>query len=195
MVNSPMAVEPAGAAFAPREPFARALVVAWSIVALGAALLALRYPEMPGLVWVYRDATGHAAVFAPKSIAIVFRIAAMGVAQLGATTVMWLHARAVRSPGWAKFWVYAGLAAAAKTLVECAQYASLGTALARQPATLWFYAALLPVLVFLALAANLWRTRQVSTRAAAGLRPAHVFALCACLGLWLVFASLPKWLD
>ena len=190
-----MAFEPGGAAFAPRQPFARALVVAWSVVALGAALLALRYHDMPGLIAVYRDASGHAAVFAPKTVAIVFRIAAMGAAQLGATTVMWLHARRVRNPGWAKFWVYAALAAAAKTLVECVQYASLGTPLARQPAAVWFYLTLLPVLVFLGLAANLWRTRQVSTRAAAGLSPRSIVALCACLGLWLVFAALPKWLE
>jgi hypothetical protein len=190
-----MAVEPAGPAYAPRQPFARALVVAWSVVALSAALLALRYRDMPGLIAVYRDASGHAAVFAPKSIAIVFRIAAMGAAQLGATTVMWLHARNVRNPGWEKFWSYAALAAAAKTLVECVQYASLGTPLSRQPAVLWFYLALLPVLVFLGLAANLWRTRQVASRAAAGLEARSVVALCVWLGLWLVLAALPKWLD
>jgi len=172
-----------------------ALVVAWSGVVVGALLLALRYDELPGLIPVYRDASGHPAVFATKSAPAVFRIAVMGAGQVGASTVMWLHARANRSAGWAKFWVYAALAGAAKTLVECVQYASLGTPLARQSATLWFVAALLPVLVFLALAAHLWWTKQLSTRAAAGLGLRRIVALCAWLGLWLMFATLPKWLD
>lgn len=175
--------------------FAPELVVAWAVVAAAAILLAIRYADMPGLIPVYRDSSGHASVFAPKSAAIVFRIAGMGAAQLGATSVMWLHARAVRNTGWAKFWVYAGLAAAAKTLVECVQYAALGTPLARQPAALWFYAALLPVLIFLGLAANLWRTGQVATRAASGLKPLRIVALCVWLGLWFGFATLPKWLG
>jgi hypothetical protein len=177
------------------QRFAPALVVAWVVVAVAAILLGIRYADMPGLIPVYRDASGYAAVFAPKSAAIVFRIAAMGAAQLGATTAMWLHARAVRNTGWAKFWVYAGLAAAAKTLVECVQYAALGTPLARQPAALWFYAALLPVLVFLGLAVNLWRTGQVASRAAGGIRPRTIVALCVWLGLWFACATLPKWLD
>jgi hypothetical protein len=174
---------------------ARALLFAWSVIALGAALLLLRYDDLPGLIPVYRNTTGHASVFAPKSAAIVFRIVVLGAAQLGAMTVMWLHARTVRSTGWGKFWVYGALAAATKTLVESVQYASLATPLARTSAPVWSGAALLPVLVFLALAAYLWRTRQLSTRAASGLTPRRVVMLCMWLGLWLAFATLPRWLD
>jgi hypothetical protein len=158
-------------------------------------MLALRYADLPGLIPTYRDALGHATNYAPKSAAIVFRIAAMGLGQLVAATAMGLHARAAGNSGWTKFWGCASLAAAAKTLVECTQYAALGTPLARQHPGVWFVAALLPVIVFLGLAARLWLTKQLSNHAGMAFTRRTTIAVCLALTIWLGFATLPKWLG
>jgi hypothetical protein len=172
-----------------------AVLATWLALALGMILLAARYADLPSQIPVYRSASGHATAVAPKSVAIVFRIVGMGVGQAGATTAMWLHARDADNPGWRKFWAYASLAAAAKTLIECAEYATLAVPLARQYAFLWVAAALLPVLVFLGLAARLWLTRQLSNTRRSAFKPRTAIAVAVALVTWLGLASFPKWLG
>lgn len=172
-----------------------ALMAAWLLLALGATLLAVRYPDMPSMVPVYRDASGQVATFAPKSALMVMRIAGMGVGQLGVTSAMWIHARAASNRGWMSFWTSAALAASGKTLVECTEFASLSMPTAREYQQWWFLGALLPVLVFLGFAARLWLSHQLSSTKQDRMKLNTIVSVGVALMLWFGFASFPKWLG
>jgi len=164
------------------------MTFAWLCVGLGALLLATRYAEMPENIPVYRSPVGTAEV-SRKSAAVVYRIAIMGIGQLGAATAMLLHSFRADNPGWSSFWSYASLAAGVKTLVECVHYAALGSGLLEMPDLAWIGVALFPVFVFLALAAQLWRRGRFEH--ATHLSRTTRITVAISILLWFGFAILP----
>jgi hypothetical protein len=159
---------------------------------VGALLLATRYPELPDAIPAYRTLLGTPTHVLPKSAFSVFRIVAMGVGQLGATTVMTRQATRAQQRHWVTFWVAASMAASAKTLIECVQYALLGVVGQPRHELTFLIAALLPVAAFLLVAFRLWRAGSLEPQQAIPL-PSSLL-LAALILLWLVFAVLPGWM-
>src|SRR5262245_17488682 len=85
---------------------------AWGCVVASTIVLGWRYSELPDVLPLYRIPTSDAPVLGPKTPFTVGRIAAMGVGQIGATTVMAWASRACR--GWRPFWIGATVAAGVK---------------------------------------------------------------------------------
>lgn len=175
----------------PVPPPALALLAAWTLVAMAAGWLGWRAQVLPDRIPVFRDLLGHPVDWAPRTLATTLRVAVMGLGQLGATTTMAFEVARGGRPGWTRFWAWASLAAAGKTLVECVQFGLLGTAFEETWRTPLALAALAPVLAFLLAAGVLWRsgklelTNTLSWPARAG--------LVVSLLLWFAAATLPRW--
>lgn len=166
----------------------RWLAIAWLLVGLGGALLLASYSNLPAEIPAYRDLHGEVVLWVPRTPRMALRVAAMGVGQLGACAAMARAADQAAHGPWTRFWTAAALAAAMKTLLECAQLASLGWDL---PAAPWMILTLAPVLVFLGYGASLWRKGSL-TKMGALSRPQRLLVAGSLL-LWLTFATLPRW--
>jgi uncharacterized membrane protein len=171
----------------------RQLAASWMAVFVGALLLTARYPELPDAIPAYRTLRGAPTHALPKSLFSVFRIVALGVGQLGATTVMTREATRAQQPNWATFWLAASMAAGAKTLIECVQYALLGVVEQARLELPFMLAALLPVAAFFVVALRLWRAGSLEARQAISL--SRLLVLAAFLLLWLICAVLPRWMS
>jgi hypothetical protein len=170
----------------------RWLAAGWLALLIGALLLAARYPHLPDAIPAYRTLLGTPLNALPRSPFSVLRIPAMGLGQLGATTVMAREASRARQRGWVTFWVAASMAAGAKTLVECGQYALLGTVAGSRIEAAFLIATLLPVAAFFVVAVRLWRAG--SLRGAQPIAASMLPVLAASIVLWLLFAVLPRWM-
>ena len=171
----------------------RRLAASWLALFVGALLLVARYPVLPDAIPAYRTLLGAPLELLPKSPFSVFRIVAMGVGQLGATTVMTREAARAQQRHWVTFWIAASLAAGAKTFIESVQYALLGAVGQARLELTFMIAALLPVAAFFVVAGGLWRTRRLEPRQTLSL--ASMLALAVFIGLWLVSAVLPRWMN
>ena len=171
----------------------RRLAASWLALLAATLLLIARYPQLPEAIPAYRTLWGAPLHPLPKSAFSVLRIIAMGVGQLGATTVMASEATRAQQPRWVAFWVAASLAAAAKTLIESVQYALLGVFDEPRLATTFFLAALLPVAAFLVIAVRLWRARILEPRV--GISLPSSFKVAGFISLWLGCALLPAWMT
>jgi hypothetical protein len=171
----------------------RRLSACWILLVVSALLLITRYPELPHVIPAYRTLSGAPTHLLPKSPFSVFRIVAMGIGQLGATSVMASGAAREGQASWATFWVSASLAASAKTLIESVQYALLGAARGAWFEAAFLLAALVPVVAFLGVATRLWRANRLESRQA--LAGPQMLLVATFIVLWLVCAVTPRWMN
>lgn len=166
----------------------RLLASGWALGVLGILALAAGHQALPEHIPLYRVPWTGAALLAPRSIVSVGRIAAMGLAQLGATTAMAASARGAE--GWERFWGWAAVAAGAKTLAEClGLFAPPATAAERVA----FVAAAAPVALFLLAAVRWWRREAL--RAPPRLHGRPALGLSVALVLWAASAVAPRFVG
>lgn len=149
------------------------LAVGWALVAASCAALVARGPELPDPLPVLRTFAGETTRWAPRSTLTVARVGLLGAAQLGAVTAVLLDIRVPADGPWARLFRAGTLAVGAKTALEAAGFAALGTPHAAVASDVTLGAVLAVVAAFLARAASLWRggmgpLPQVSMRAQIG---------------------------
>jgi hypothetical protein len=168
-----------------RRDLVRVLAAAWGAVAVGAVVLAVRYPNLPQTVVLYRPPWADAPIIGARSFVTVGRIALMGVGQLGAATAMVFASRAARA--WERFWTWLGLVAGVKTLLECASFVlPQGSTLERALT----FVTIAVVALFGLTAVRWWRRGELQAPPRLEGRP-RVWLLAA-LALWAAFAVAPS---
>jgi len=163
----------------------RLLAIAWGLAVVGALVLVVGYPRIPENVVFYRPPWADAPIAGSKSVLTVGRIALMGVGQLGAATAMVFATRA--SERWERFWRWLGVAAGAKTALECASFVT-----PNEPGlNLAFTLAMVAVVAaLLAMATRWWRRGDL--REHPPLAGAPRAWLLASLVTWAFFAISPR---
>ena len=168
------------------------LIACWATVVLALGVLLARLDGLPESVPVFVSLTGIPTTWAPKSFAMVTRIAFMGAGQLGAATALAHGSSQGGYADWARLFEYMAIAAAGKTLAESISLAGTATRWGERAAPALQAITILIVVAFLLSAVVMWRRsllRQFPEIKSMNARVALVFSLA----VWMVFATIPYW--
>lgn len=166
----------------------------WGIVGLGALAVLVLYETLPErLPLLATFWSGAAVADAPRSLAMVMRIPAMGAGMVGAAAVLAQASRRQHAAPWQAFWSTLMVTAGLKATLETTQLVSLSTVVPTLPPSILHIAVL--GVSGLGLALALIRLLRGRPRGLLQLRHHERVLLCMALATCLLSAATPKLLE